>query len=398
MKELLFLIHRIPFPPNKGDKIRSYHILKHLSLTYRVHVGAFVDDSQDWRHAEDLKDLCGEMCLLPLNPLRSKLASLSGFLTGEALSLPYYRNAEMSAWVDRIVRERPLTGILIFSSAMAQYVEKLDSYPRVLDFVDVDSDKWRQYAEKKSWPLNWVYRREGRRLLDFDRRMAKRFDQSLFVSEHEASLFKTLAPESADKVFALEMGVDTDFFDAGTDYVSPYPEGTDVLVFTGAMDYWANVDAVTWLAREVFPQVLRLRPAARFYIVGVRPTPAVLALGKIDGVVVTGAVKEIRPYLAHARLAVAPLRIARGIQSKVLEAMAMGKSVIASSKAMEGIVAEERLDLRVADEPENWVHAIVEVLENSALPERSSTNRAFILNRYSWERNLSRLDHCWEAP
>lgn len=394
-KEILFLAHRIPYPPNKGDKIRSFHILKHLSKSFRVHLGAFVDDPHDWRYRQDVEALCGEVKLLALYPGLAKLRSLQGFVTGDALSLPYYRNAAMGAWVDGIVRNRPLAGILVFSSAMAQYAEKFDAPARVIDFVDVDSDKWRQYSENKPWPLSWVYRREGERLLAFDRRMASRFERSLFVSEDEAALFRRLAPESADKIFAMENGVDTAYFDAGGTYENPYPEGCEALVFTGAMDYWANVDAVAWMAKDIFPEVLRQRPNARFYIVGARPSPEVKALGGREGVVVTGAVKDIRPYLAHARLAVAPLRIARGIQNKVLEAMAMGKSVLATAAAMEGIDATRDLDCKIADTAQESTASILGILSASALPAHSPKNRDFVRDRYGWERNLGQLDTLW---
>jgi len=395
MKEILFIAHRIPYPPNKGDKIRSFHILKHLSQSFRVHLGAFVDDPQDWQYEPVLKALCGETKLLPLFAAQAKLRSLSGLVTGEALSLPYYRNAAMSSWVDSIVRDRPLCGVLVFSSAMAQYVEKYDSQKRVIDFVDVDSDKWLQYAEKKIWPLNWIYRREGRRLLEYDRRMANRLDRSLFVSDDEAALFRRLAPESAEKVFAMENGVDTKYFDGTAEYVNPYPEDIEALIFTGAMDYWANVDAVSWMAKEIFPEILRLRPRARFYIVGARPGAEVTALGKREGVVVTGAVHDIRPYLAHSRLALAPMRIARGVQNKVLEALAMSKPLMASTSAMEGINASTLLDVKVADSTQEWIYSILGILDNSSMPAYSQTNRSFVLEKYSWDQNLSQLDKLW---
>jgi sugar transferase (PEP-CTERM/EpsH1 system associated) len=394
MQELLYLVHRIPYPPNKGDKIRSFHILRHLSRHFRVHLGAFVDDPDDWRYKSELEKYCGEICLLPLTPWRSKLKSLQGLLTGEALSLPYYSDARMRAWVKGVIAERPLCGAMAFSSAMAQYLEDFDALKRVIDFVDVDSDKWRQYAARKPWPANWVYAREGRELLVHDRRIAARFDLSLLVSQEEAALFRRLAPESAEKIEAMENGVDEEYFDGGSDYPNPYPDNVEALTFTGAMDYWANVDAVDWFASEVFPLVSRDRPQARFYIVGARPAQAVLELGRREGITVTGAVPDIRPYLAHARLAVAPLRIARGVQNKVLEAMAMGRHIVSSSPAIEGIERVGQLDLAIADAAEDWKHAIMTVLDGG-LPKRSARNRAFVLERYGWSRNLRNLDGLW---
>jgi sugar transferase (PEP-CTERM/EpsH1 system associated) len=395
MNELLFLAHRIPFPPNKGDKIRSFHILQHLSKSYRVHLGTFVDDPYDWRYEQDIRRYCDQLCILPLVPLRSKLNSVKGFFTNSALSLPYYYDARMKAWVDSLIGERSIKNVMVFSSAMAQYVEDKDCCNRIIDFVDVDSDKWRQYAAKKTWPASWIYAREGEKLLAFDRRIAQSFDRSLFVSSEESSLFKRLAPESAHKIEALENGVNDTYFNDKGNFINPYSADDDVVVFTGAMDYWANIDAVVWFAVKVFPLLRKDNKIIKFYIVGTRPAKEVIALGQTEGVVVTGAVEDIRPYLAYARLAVAPLRIARGVQNKVLEAMAMGKSIIASPPAMEGIEVSGDLDISVADHPDEWRRIMLSAQEKDLMPRYSIRNRNFILERYGWDRNLRSLDDLW---
>lgn len=392
MKEILFLAHRIPYPPNKGDKIRSFHWLKFLSESYRVHLGAFVDDPNDWCHAAEVKAFCGETCLLSLHPGRAKLKSLKGLAARLPLTVPYYSDARMSRWVNGLLNARPLHAVLVFSSAMAQYVGGIDSLPRLIDFVDVDSDKWRQYAAKKSWPVNWIYRREAEYLAAYDRGIANSFDYSLFVSDSEADLFKELAPEAKDRILGLENGVDTAYFSDRADYADPYSPGEHVMVFTGAMDYWANIDAVTWFAHEIFPEIRRQMDSARFYIVGARPAEAVRNLARIEGVTVTGAVHDVRPFLKHARCAVTPLRIARGIQNKVLEAMAMGKSIVSTKAAMEGIEVEEPLDLSVAETSREWTDAILRTFRVDALPFRSERNRAFVVRRYAWENSLYRLE------
>jgi sugar transferase (PEP-CTERM/EpsH1 system associated) len=397
MKEILFLVHRIPYPPNKGDKIRSFHILKYLAESFRVYLGAFVDDPQDWQYLAEVQNYCAEACLLPLMPKQGKLRGLKGLITGQPLTLPYYADANMSAWVRRVMARPSVKAILVFSSAMAQYAEPYDAAPRFIDFVDVDSDKWRQYARNKAWPACWVYRREADYLLKYDRRIAAKFDRALFVSEHEAELFAQLAPETADRLMPLENGVDTAYFDGRAEYPNPYGPDERVMVFTGAMDYWANVDAVAWFAHAVFPLIREQDADARFVIAGARPSEAVRALAEQEGITVTGAVPDMRPYLAHARLAVAPLRIARGIQNKVLEAMAMGKPVLASPAAMEGIHIDTNLDTWVAVEPEDWAGAALAMLRDEATPAWSAVNRAFIERRYGWDRSLSRLDGLLEA-
>jgi sugar transferase (PEP-CTERM/EpsH1 system associated) len=391
MKTVLFLAHRIPYPPDKGDKIRSFHLLKHLSESYRVHLGAFVDDPRDWRFADQLRRYCGELCLLPLRPAVARLRSLAALANGAPLTVPYYFDARMAAWVDRLIGRTPVSAALAFSSAMALYLADHGSLPRIIDFVDVDSDKWRQYAERKPWPLNRIYGREARCLLRFDRTVALAFDHALFVSAREAELFGSLAPDAREKISVVENGVDTAYFSDRREHPDPYPAGGAVLVFTGAMDYWANVDAVTWFAGEVFPHLRRCLPAARFYIVGARPTAAVRRLAREEGVTVTGAVADVRPYLQHARLAVAPLRVARGVQNKVLEAMAMGKPVLATSAALQGIETAAALDVLAADRPEDWFEFGIGVLSRDLLPARSALNREFVARRYGWDLSFGRL-------
>lgn len=390
-EELLYLTHRLPYPPNKGDKIRSFHLLSHLSRHYRVHLGTFVDDEDDWRHVDTTQSFCGESYFARLNPSAARLRSLSGLLTGQALTLPYYRNPGLQHWVNDLLANHPVKRVLVFSSAMAQYVRQADGMRRVIDFVDVDSDKWNQYAESKRWPLSWLYRREGKLLRRYEREVAKEFDASLFVSREEAELFKQFAPESANKTGYFGNGVDTDYFSPEREYPNPYPEGEHPLVFTGAMDYWPNVDAVRWFAQEIFPAVHAALPRTRFCIVGSRPTAVVRELARLPGVTVTGTVADIRPYLAHARLAVAPLRMARGLQNKVLEAMAMAKTVVASPQAAEGIQAVQGHELHVATNARGFGRKILTLLAETTCDQMGKAARARILADYDWDSSLAQV-------
>lgn len=388
MDELLYLVHRIPYPPNKGDKIRSFHLLKHLAQSYKVHVGAFIDDADDWQYAEALAKLAGgEVKLLPLNPRSATLKSATGLLTGEPLSIPYYRDRRMQAWVDTMLANKPVTRALVYSSSMAQYLMRHRSLQRVIDFVDIDSDKWRQYAEKKAWPMSWVYGREARTLFDYERRVTHEFAAAAFVSVAEAALFKKLAPECADKVFGFSNGVDTEYFSPDLAFTSPYPAHERAIVFTGAMDYWANIDAVTWFAHEIFPRIKRAHPTAHFYIVGSRPAPEVQALAHAPGVRVTGAVPDTRPYIAHASVAVAPLRIARGIQNKVLEAMAMAKPTVVSEQALEGIEALPGQEILLAKDADAFANQVNRVIAGQA-PALGAAARQRALSDYSWPAHL----------
>lgn len=391
--ELLLLVHRIPYPPNKGDKIRSFNLLKHLSKSYRVHLGAFVDDSEDWQYQDNLTEYCGEVHLEGLNPGKRKVASLRGLLNGASLTVPYYAHPGMQQWVTNILQRRPIKCVVVFSSPMAQYVagDDYSALRRVADFVDIDSDKWAQYACSKRWPMSWLYRREARTLLTYERKIAAEFDASVFVSEYESDMFKTLAPSSASRCCAIHNGVDTDYFSPDRHYQNPYENKGKVLVFTGAMDYWANVDAVSWFVEQIFPAVRQALPDTQFYIVGARPTPAVQALEKVSGVTVTGSVKDIRPYLAYADLSVVPMRIARGVQNKILEAMSMAVAVLASPEAAEGLTAEPGKVFAVEEGAEDFIRRSIVMLQNpSALMAQSG--RVCVLENYSWARNLSRFD------
>jgi sugar transferase (PEP-CTERM/EpsH1 system associated) len=391
MEPLLFLVHRIPYPPNKGDKIRSYHLLQHLARHYAVHLGAFIDDPEDWSHQDKVKALCASTCLLPLHPGRSKRTSLKGLWTGQALTLPYYYQTPLQQWVDAVIPREQIRRIVVFSSSMAQYVERYPQAYRLMDFVDLDSDKWTQYARSKSWPMNQLYRREGRRLLDYERHIAATFDASLFVSAHEASVFCERSPHSASKVHWYNNGVDTHYFDPALSHSNPYPPAQTALVFTGAMDYWPNAEAVEWFGKTIFPLLRRLRPNLHFYIVGSNPTDSVRQLSSREGIHVTGRVPEVRPYLAHAHWVVAPLRIARGIQNKILEALAMEKPVMASTQAMEGLDTQSLgPGCLTATTPEEWVTGAQPWIQGS--PQRISSHRQWVMQHFDWTTNLRVVD------
>jgi sugar transferase (PEP-CTERM/EpsH1 system associated) len=390
-EDLLLLVHRIPFPPNKGDKIRSYHLLRHLAKTYTVHLGTFVDDPEDFKHVETVKQWCGESAFIHLNPMLAKLRSVTALLANRPLSLDYYRSAALQTWVNTTISKHSIKKIVVFSSAMGQFVKAFPQTRRIVDFVDIDSDKWLQYAAKKVWPMSWLYRREGQTLLTYERKLAKSCDASLFVSQAESDLFKQLAPESADKIGFFNNGVDTDYFSPEFAHHSPYATQGKHIVFTGAMDYWPNVDAVQWFVDAIFPKVLARHPDVLFYIVGTRPTDQVRQLASTLGVRVTGSVPDVRPYLAHADIAVAPLRIARGIQNKVLEAMAMAKTVVVSPQALEGIDAVAEKELVLAMDSNQFVNAICTLLDkkNEGI---GITAREKVINRYNWDSNLRGVD------
>ncbi|GHT82228.1 glycosyl transferase [Betaproteobacteria bacterium] len=394
---LLYLTHRIPYPPNKGDKVRSFNILRQLARTHRVLLGTFIDQPGDAQHVDTLRQWCEAVYAVRLHPRWQKLASLRGLLGGEALSLPYYRDRRLARWVSAVVaRERIQAGV-VFSGPMAQYFELpgLDRLSRkIVDFCDVDSAKWTQYAAGRHGPLAWLYRREGEKLLAFERRAAANSDASLFVTAAEAALFQASAPDAA-RLGVMQNGVDADYFSPAHVLPDPYPPGGPVLVFTGAMDYWPNIDAVSAFVADVLPLIRRRRPDVRFWIVGMNPAPAVGALAG-EGVVVTGSVPDVRPYLAHATVVVAPLRIARGIQNKVLEAMAMARPVVVASAAAAGLAARAGEECEIVDNAE-FACATLRLLDDEAMRvQMGQQARHGVVERHSWRSHLAVLDHLLE--
>jgi sugar transferase (PEP-CTERM/EpsH1 system associated) len=392
--DLLFLTQRIPYPPTKGEKIRPFHVIEHLRRSFRIHLGTLIDDPADVAHGPTLAALCADTHFARLDPRRAKLRCATGLITGEPLSLPYFRDRGLARWVARVLAAVRPAAVFVFSSAMAQYVMDGLGGARVsiMDFADVDPEKWRAYAAETRGPMGWVYGREARLLLAHDRRVAARFDHSLFVSEPEAALFRRLAPEVAPRVAAMSNGVDATYF--APDPARPDLVGPDrpVFAFTGAMDYRPNIDAVVWFATAILPLIRAALPAARFVIVGARPTPEVERLAAEPGVIVTGRVPDVRPYLAHATAAVAPLRIARGIQNKVLEAMAMARPVVATGAALEGIEARAGVELLVADDARGFADHCLAIARGTALDSLGTAARRRVLDHYTWAAQLAVLD------
>ena len=392
MANLLYLVHRLPYPPNKGDKVRSYHLLKHLAARHRVFLGTFVDDPQDECHLATLAPLCADIHAVRLNPRTAKLASLAGLLNGKALTLEYYQDASLSRWVSKIAATQTIDAAVVFSSSMAQYVDALPDVPMLVDFVDVDSAKWAEYAGSHRWPLSWLYRREGERLLAYERAVAARARRSFFVTDNETALFRGLAPECSAMVESMNNGVDAAYFTPDPSQASPFPAGVIPLVFTGAMDYWPNIDAVTWFVQDVLPAIRSAWPQLQFFVVGRSPTPAVQALA-CDGVVVTGTVPDVRPYLQHAAAVVAPLRLARGIQNKILEAMAMARPVVASQTCVDSIDAEGGTELLAATDASDYAAHVGALLRSRDLADDiGRAGRQRVLKRYSWDAHLSGID------
>lgn len=392
---LLFLTHRLPYPPHKGEKIRALNILKHLARGHEVHLGCLVDDAGDLKHLEDLRPYVRGVVYERVRPTLRKALALPALLRSRSISVECFYSGALQRKIDDLIERERIEAVLCSSSPMAEYLfrsrhsERLPRIPKVMDLIDVDSFKWRQYAEHSAPWVSWIYRYEAQHLGAYERRIAAAFDRVLVVSEREKSCFPGTA--CPDNVSVMGNGVDLEFFSPQPAARRTLPERS--LVFTGVMDYRPNVDGVTWFVERILPLVRRAVPEVRLYIVGNRPTAEVRRLAKAPGIVVTGFVEDVRDYLAGASACIAPLRIARGVQNKILEAMAMGRAVIATRAAYEGVDAVPGRDLVVAEDEAGFAAAAIELLNSAERREDIGRSaRACVEQRYSWAENLGVLD------
>ncbi len=377
--ELLFLAHRAPFPPDRGDKIRSYHVLRYLSTRARVHLVAFGESDADFDVPSDLNSRLASIAIVPRSKPQA-VAAVEALARGLPVSLTAFASPAIREAVARVRAD----AVYCFSGQMAQYLPA--GMPTVMDFVDVDSAKFAGFADRGSLPMRWMMRREARLLGAFERRIAAGVRASVFVSDAEAALFRRGGAEG--RIEAVENGIDAAVFDPAA-FPAP-PAEAPLVVFTGQMDYRPNIEAVTWFAAEVLPLLRADYPTLRFAIVGRAPTAAVQALAS-DRVIVTGAVDDVRPWLAAADVCVAPLTLARGIQNKVLEAMAMARPVVASIAAAEGI--DHDGTLHVADDAADHAACILALLNDPAgAAALGARARERVLSRYDWDARLAPLD------
>lgn len=392
MGEILFLAHRIPWPADRGDKIRSFNILRHLAALGPVHVAAFADDDRDMGFVSEMQPNFASVHA----ELRDKpqwRAGVEALVSGDPVSVKSFASASMKAWIDDLLASGRISHIFCFSGQMAQYVPADFPGRFIMDFVDVDSAKYESYAGRGNPLMRWIHAREGRKLAAFEHEYAKRADASLFVSEAEAQLFRQRSGLGTDAVLPLGNGIDTIFYDptAQIESASGLPKGR-MIAFTGQMDYRPNVEAVCDFAENILPVIRKLVPDAYFAIVGRNPAASVQALAKKDDVIVTGSVDDVRSWLCGADVVVAPLRTARGIQNKVLEAMAMAKPVVASRCAAEGIDAVNGIHFYVAENIVDEAALVARLLSNRAdASQMGEKARAHVTRHYSWAGQLADL-------
>lgn len=380
---VLFLSQRVPFPPNRGDKITTWRLIERMRRAHAVTVIAFAHDDEDRRAAAELRGKGIETVDVALDLARSKLRSLPLLVGSRPLTLGVYGSAE----VERAVADRVGThdAAYAYSSSMGAFLLP-HALPWVMHFAELDSDKWRQYAGRARWPMSWVYRREHRTLERFEGRLAAAAVTSVFCTPLEEQVFRERIPNRPSVV--MHNGVDLEAFRPAPGRAEP-----GHVAFTGVMDYEPNVDGCAWFVEEILPRVRERVPDVRFSIVGSRPTAAVRRLGRAPGVTVTGFVPDTAEWLARASVAVAPLRIARGIQNKVLEALAMGLPTVGTTPATQGVGGTDGRELVVRDDAPGFADAVVELLTDPGEARvLGARGRRFVEERYDWESALAPLE------
>ena len=385
-RSLLLLAHRNPWPPTKGEKLRLHGLMRHLAERWDIWLGAGVDAAEDWPVRDAIAPLCAEAFHADLRGRSRPRSALRALAAGEPVTYAHFRDPALEAWVAERTGARPFDAVMAYSSGVAPALAAVRRPTRtVIDFVDVDSAKWTALAETAKGPMRAIYAREGRLMAAEERRLARMADASLVVTEAEADLFHRVTGVPATVV---GNGVDLAYWAEGGHLPSPYPDdGRARIAFTGAMDYEPNVEAALRFAEAILPKLT----GVEFVIAGGNPVRAVQALDARGDVRVTGRVEDMRPYLAHATLAVAPLRVARGVQNKVLEAMAAGTPMVASPEALSGIEAQGSVPAPATDDAfaAEIDRLLADPQARAALADRA---RDAVERGYAWRARAAELD------
>jgi sugar transferase (PEP-CTERM/EpsH1 system associated) len=410
--KILFLAHRIPYPPNKGDKIRSFHELRALTERgHEVHLLAFADDPRDLGYQVDLAKICAHVEILPLSRRWANVSAMLTLAGKRPLSLGFYDQRRMQRAVARQCAENNFDAVVVYSSTMAQYVPPALVSRTMVDLVDVDSEKWRDYSLRNGFPMRQVYRTEWRRLQRYEHEVVTKYAHTLLTTPREAQLLNQLDEFTRRaKLRTLTNGVDLTFYRPEKWRLSmldkmPTAErqwfadpSAPRLVFTGAMDYYANVEGVQYFVEHILPLIHLQEPRAEFMIVGSNPSDAVKKLAQHKSVTVTGFVEDVRPYLHAATVCVTPLRIARGVQNKVLEAMAVGQALVASPEAVAGLSVADGEHLLIGKTPQQFAHHVVRLIRQAEARQTLGEGaRSYVEEHHDWTPLLQRFTDLLEG-
>lgn len=384
--KILYVCHRFPFPPKRGGKIRPFNMIRHLSSRHEVHVASIARTADEAREGQGIAAHCASYEIGRVsNPVQT-LRMLLRLPTTAPSSMGYFYSPQLARRIDALIARERFDLVFVHCSSVAPYVEHIRDTPKILDFGDMDSQKWLEYSRFKPFPLSLGYRLEGAKMEHAEKRLARRFDLCTATTRAE---WQTLE--------SYGTGVATDWFPNGVDSDYFAPEGgaydAETIAFVGRMDYYPNQECMFDFCSRTLPRLRARRPSLKLLIVGADPSPRVRRLEQLPGVTVTGSVADVRPYLRRSALMVAPLNIARGTQNKILEAMASGVPVVTSRVAAGGVDASDPDHFLTASTPEEYAAAVLRILEDPAERQRlSRAGRARMLSHHAWDKSMQRLD------
>ena len=392
---ILYLTHRVPYPPNRGDRIRTFHILKFLASRARVSLACLAEEPLEEGTLAELHRHCERVAVVPVEKWLRWGRAATSFLRGRTVTEGVFQSPRLKATVRAWAQSTGFHATLASSSGLASLLqlEELRDTPAYVDLIDVDSQKWLDYADSTWGPRSWFYHQEGRRLRRHEKQLATWTGGLSVVSEPEAELYQHFCPDGP--IHAIPNGVDIDYFHPRVNV----GEDDNACVFVGALDYKPNVDGITWFCHNVWPGIRQQHPQATLQLVGREPVQAVVDLAKVHGVDVIGTVPDVRPYLAKAAVAVVPLQIARGVQNKVLEALAMAKAVVASPQPLVGLDTESGAHLLAVDTERRWVESVVGLMNDPAhRQELGLAGCAYVMANHRWGQCLEPFARLLQLP
>jgi len=385
--KILFVCHRLPYPPNRGGKIRPFNMIRHLGQKHSVTVASLAFTEDELKESSELKNYCADVIteVVP-NSVRWRRACRA-LLTATPSSVAYFWSPHLRRRVEEAARHKDFDAVLVHCAFAAQYAVGIPTKFGMLDFGDLDSAKWFDYEKERAFPLSRVFGIEARKLRKYEKKVAQKFQHCTLTTYGELEEFKKLKLGLPSSV--IPNGVDSSYFQHSQQRGGDAP----IIVFLGRMDYFPNIDGVLYFAKEIFPLIRRKIPRAEFHIVGSKPSRAIKKLQAMTGISVTGHVPDVRPYLHDAAVSIAPLRMARGTQNKILESMAMGVPVVATPQAAKGIQAIPQKHLLVGDDAESFADQVVRVLENPTLQKLlSEAGRKRVEETHAWSVSMQILD------
>jgi hypothetical protein len=384
---IFFACHRYPYPPNRGGKIRPFNMIRHLSEKHKVTVATVAHSVEEVEAGKDLVKHCFRV-LYDVIPSPVRWARAAAVLpTAMPSSVQYFRSGKLLGEVSELARKESFDAVIVHCAFAAQYVEAVKAPLRMMDFGDLDSGKWLDYAHERSFPMSAAYWYEAKRLRRYELELARKFTFCTFTAPGELDEFRGMAPGVRSDL--ISNGVDANFFRLR----KPRDQRPPVIAFLGRMDYFPNVKGAIWFASEVFPLIQKRRSDAVFRIIGSNPIASVTALATNPGVKVTGSVPDVREFLDDVAVSVVPLTLARGTQNKMLECMAMGVPVVATPQAAKGVRAELNRDYLVASNAEEWAAAVLRVIEDERIENDLTANgRAQVTAAHNWANSMAKLD------